>query len=268
MGNTTIIGIIAVLVMMVISIAMDGVEALKFYLNTQSIIITFGGALLSVFAMCKSVKVFGERIGSFRAVFHKSEDNDEVIKNILDFAMISRKEGLLSLEEEAEKNTEIDAFLRKGILLVVNGSDVEELHMIMKNEIDCIDMRHNENIEFWEKFASMGPAYGMIGTLIGLINMLLNMGEDSAAIGPAMATALMTTFYGSVLANAICTPIAERLRAENDAEILRKELILQGVKAIQNGDNPYRIEEKLRVFEKEAKLKRDSYQEVSVDVEG
>lgn len=271
MGNTTIIGIIAVFVMMIISIAMDGMEALKFYLNTQSVLITFGGAFLSVFAMCRSIKVFGERIGSVRAVFHKvDKSNDEVIEQIIDFAHLARKEGLLSLEEEAEKNTKADAFLRKGLLLVVNGSDAEELHMIMKNEIDCIDIRHNENIEFWEKLASMGPAYGMIGTLIGLINMLLNMGEDSAAIGPAMATALMTTFYGSVLANAICTPIAERLRAENDAEILRKELILQGVSAIQNGDNPYRIEEKLRVFEKETKLaqKQEFGKEVPLDARG
>lgn len=266
MGSyTTIAGIVAVFIMIVCSVAAGGVEALKFYVHIPSIAITFGGATLSVFAMCRSVKVWLKRLGSFRAVFHKeTEDSDELVQEMMELAHTARKEGLLALESRAETG-EMDSFLRKGILLVTEGCDAEMLKGILKNDIDCIDIRHEENIEFWEKFAAMGPAWGMIGTLIGLINMLIDMGEDAASIGPAMATALITTFYGSLLANAFCTPVAERLRDGNDHEILRMELMLQGILSIQNGDNPHVLEEKMRSFLKEEAKKRGMYKEALGD---
>ncbi len=260
-GYTTIAGIAAVFIMIVCSVAVGGVEALKFYIHIPSIAITFGGATLSVFAMCRSGKVWLKRIGSFRAIFHKEVDDiDELIQEMMELALAARKEGLLALESKAETE-EMDSFLKKGILLVTEGCDAEMLKSILKNDIDCIDIRHGENIEFWEKYAAMGPAWGMIGTLIGLINMLIDMGEDAAAIGPAMATALITTFYGSLLANAVCTPVAERLRDGNDHEILRMELMLQGVLSIQNGDNPHILEEKMRSFLKEEAKKHGVYKE-------
>ena len=110
--------------------------------------------------------------------------------------------------------------------------------------MNCIEDRHSSVVGFWDSLAAMGPAWGMIGTLIGLINMLQKM-EDSKAIGPAMAVALITTFYGSVLANWICIPVATKLKSKNASEVMVKELLVEGLLSIQAGENPRVIEEKL-----------------------
>ena len=151
----------------------------------------------------------------------------------------------LSLEEAAAELDE--PFLKKGILLVVDGTDPELVRGILETELISIEERHKKVIGFWDTVATMGPAWGMIGTLIGLILMLQNM-SDASAIGPAMSVALITTLYGSVLANWICSPTANKLKANSQSEILMKEIMIEGLLSIQAGENPRVIEEKLKSF--------------------
>ena len=138
-------------------------------------------------------------------------DAGAVIGNVINLANVARKEGLLALEEASGEIE--DHFLKKGIMLVVDGTDAELVRGILETELTCLEDRHKKVIGFWEKWAELGPAWGMIGTLIGLVNMLNNM-EDASAIGPAMAVALLTTLYGSMIANWICVPIASKMKVE------------------------------------------------------
>ena len=140
-----------------------------------------------------------------------------------------------------------DEFLQKGVLLIVDGTDPELVRSIMETELSCIEGRHNEVIGFWDKLSAMGPAWGMIGTLIGLINMLKDL-NDPSTIGPNMAVALVTTFYGALLANWVCIPVVNKLKANNSIEIMIKEVIVEGLLSIQAGENPRVIEEKLKSF--------------------
>ena len=140
-----------------------------------------------------------------------------------------------------------DDFLKKGIMLIVDGTDQELVSSILETELECIEKRHNKKISFWDNLAAMGPAWGMIGTLIGLINMLKLL-DDPSSIGPNMAVALITTMYGSLLANWISIPIATKLRANNRKEIAVKEIVCEGILSIQAGENPRVIEEKLKSF--------------------
>ena len=166
----------------------------------------------------------------------------ETIKNIIDLSNVARKEGLLALEEAV--NELDDEYLKKGILLIVDGTDPELVRAIMETEMVCIDNRHKKVISFYDTLAAMGPAWGMIGTLIGLINMLKGL-SDIATVGPNMAVALITTLYGSLLANWIAFPVGGKLRYNNEIEIMLKEVTIEGLLSIQAGENPRFIEEKL-----------------------
>ena len=137
--------------------------------------------------------------------------------------------------------------MKKGVMLIVDGTEPELVKSILEAEIDAMAERHKANYSVFEDIAAQGPAWGMIGTLIGLINMLGNL-EDVAAVGPNMAVALVTTFYGSVLANWICAPISTKLKSNNDTEIQMKEVMVEGLLSIQAGENPRVIEEKLKSF--------------------
>ncbi|PKM55654.1 MAG: motility protein A, partial [Firmicutes bacterium HGW-Firmicutes-3] len=172
-------------------------------------------------------------------------DEAGVIRNIIELSNVARKEGLLALEEAADNID--DDFLKKGIMLVVDGTDPELVRNILETELIFIGGRHKEVASFWEKVAEMGPAWGMIGTLIGLINMLGSL-DDPSAIGPAMAVALLTTMYGSLLANLVATPFAEKLKIKSGQEMLLKEVMIEGLLSIQAGENPRVIEEKLKAF--------------------
>ena len=131
--------------------------------------------------------------------------------------------------------------------MIVDGTDPDLVRGIMETELVSIEARHKTVISFWEALASMGPAWGMIGTLVGLVNMLNNM-SDPSRIGGDMAVALITTLYGSVLANWLCTPVAGKLKAQNAQEMQLKEIMVEGLLSIQAGENPRVIEEKLKSF--------------------
>jgi len=168
-----------------------------------------------------------------------------VIRKIIELSNVARKEGLLSLEEASAELE--DPFLKKGVLLIVDGTDPELVRAIMETELTSVDSRHRKKIAFWDDLGAIVPAWGMIGTLIGLINMLQQM-NDPSSIGPSMAVALITTLYGSMLANWICFPIAAKLKSKNEEEMVIKEIMIEGLLSIQAGENPRVIEEKLKSF--------------------
>ena len=247
MDIATLIGVVLCIAFVVISICLgqDGPAGIQYFYDAQSIMITIGGAFASVLTGC-TIKEYVNGLKSIGIAFKiPSLDSPGIIKKIIELSNVARKEGLLSLEEAAGDID--DAFLKKGIMLVVDGIDPELVRGIMETEMVSIDDRHKKNIGFWDNGAGMGPAWGMIGTLVGLIMMLYHM-EDASTIGPAMAVALVTTFYGSLLANWICTPIATKLKAINNAEMQVKEIMIEGLLSIQAGENPRVIEEKLKSF--------------------
>lgn len=248
MDLASILGLILCFVVMIFGI-LSGQESIAVLLNfydPPSIFITFGGALCCVLIMAPDLKGYLENLKSFSLILKRIPSNEEeTIRTIIELSNVARKEGLLALEEAA--NNIEDEFLKKGVLLIVDGTDPELVRSIMETELNCIEDRHSSKVGFWDNFAAMGPAWGMIGTLIGLINMLQKM-DDPKSIGPNMAVALVTTFYGSVLANWICIPISTKLKANNAQEVRIKEVMVEGLLSIQAGENPRVIEEKLKSF--------------------
>lgn len=247
MDLASIIGLVVAFAMMMLGILTgdDGVAGIKYFWDFKSVLITFGGAFFSTMA-AYSMKDYIAGLKSFVLIFKSPTQNiPEMISKIIDLSNVARKEGLLSLEEVASELD--DDFLKKGILLIVDGTDPELVRAILETELISTEERHKKKINFWQDLGSMGPAWGMIGTLIGLILMLQNM-SDASAIGPAMSIALITTLYGSVLANWICSPVANKLKAFNGEEIMLKEIMIEGLLSIQAGENPRVIEEKLKSF--------------------
>ena len=249
MDIASIIGLVLAMILMIIAIITgeQGIAGIKAFLDPGSALITFGGAFSACLVMCSDFKQYINNLKSLGLIMKPTNYNEEeVIKQIIDLSNVARKEGLLALEEAANESIE-DEFIKKGILLIVDGTDPEFVRSILETELTCINDRHKSIISFWESLGGMGPAWGMIGTLIGLINMLGNL-EDISKVGPNMAIALVTTFYGSVLANWLCTPVSTKLKANDAAEIMMKEIVVEGLLSIQAGENPRIIEEKLKSF--------------------
>lgn len=246
MDLASIIGLVLCFVLVIFGILYgNDTSALKSFVDVPSILITFGGSFSCILASY-TINNFVGGLKSFTLVFKMSEMNvSDIIQKIIDLSNVARKEGLLSLEEAAGEID--DPFLQKGILLVVDGTDPELVRAIMETELVSVEGRHKFKIGFWENLGAMGPAWGMIGTLIGLINMLKAL-DDPSSIGPAMAVALLTTLYGSLLANWICAPVATKLKSKNDDEMMVKEIEIEGLLSIQAGENPRVIEEKLKSF--------------------
>ena len=248
MDIATIVGILGCAAAVVYGIVNgdQGFAALGNFWDFSSVLVTIVGSILGIVSMSESLGDFVSSLKSFALTIKAPKTNEgEVIHKIIDLANIARKEGLLQLETAADEID--DDFLKKGIMLIVDGTDQELVSSILETELECIEKRHNKKISFWDNLAAMGPAWGMIGTLIGLINMLKLL-DDPSSIGPNMAVALITTMYGSLLANWISIPIATKLRANNRKEIAVKEIVCEGILSIQAGENPRVIEEKLKSF--------------------
>ena len=247
MDIASLIGLVLGIGMMVLGIVTgdEGVAGLGNFVHLTSFVITFGGSIAGVIGS-NSMPDFINGLKSFTLVLKAVPTNPaNTIKNIIDLSNVARKEGLLALEEAA--NELDDPFMKKGIMLVVDGTDPDLVRGILETDLMCIEERHKKVIGFWKKWGELGPAWGMIGTLIGLINMLKNL-SDVSTVGPNMSTALITTLYGSVIANWLCSPIADKLAANSAAEIPIKEVTVEGLLSIQAGENPRVIEEKLKSF--------------------
>ena len=246
MDIASLVGFLLGVVMVIFGIfSSGGMAAFGNFVDVPSVLITIGGSISSVLTAHK----LSDFINGFKSISlpfkDKVVDPAEVIRQIIELSNVGRKEGLLALEEAA--NNIEDDFLKKGIMLVVDGTDPELVRGILETDLVCLEDRHGKVIGFWEKWAEMGPAWGMIGTLIGLVNMLKKL-DDPSSIGPNMAIALLTTLYGSLIANWLCNPIAAKLKANDAIEVVMREITIEGLLSIQAGENPRVIEEKLKSF--------------------
>jgi len=215
------------------------------FIDPPSVAITIGMSTMAMIGayppgVWKSIPGFVKM-----AVIVQEHNLAKTISQIIGFAEQARREGILALENSLD--TVEDPFLKKGIQLAVDGTEKAVIEKIMEIEKDNIEGRHKYNIGFLDNWAAMGPAYGMIGTLVGLVLMLKQM-SDPSAIGPAMAIALITTFYGSLLANMICWPISTKLKVRHDEEMAEKQVMLEGILAVQAGENPRIVQWKLAAY--------------------
>ncbi len=242
MDLATIIGFAGAVILIVFGIQLPNLAA---FIDPPSMLITVGGAVSATVAAFPAKKVLNS-IGVVKNAFFVNNSTPiDIIKQLVEFAEQARREGILALEARALEIT--DEFLKKGIQLAVDGTEPELIKDILSTEIAFTEARHDEGVKLFDFLATMGPSFGMIGTLIGLVLMLGSM-SDVESIGPNMAVALITTLYGSMLANVVCLPIVEKLKGYSRKEILIKELMLEGIMSLQSGDNPRIVEQKLTAF--------------------
>ncbi len=241
MDIATIIGLFLALSLMVLAMG----AFFTAFINIPSLLIVLGGTLGAIFVFFPMENVLGLG-GIIRNVFlTKPQQISTLIATIIDYAGRARREGILSLQNVA--NEVDDPFFVRGINLVVDGVEETVIEDIMANEIDYLEDRHKSGAEMLATMGTLSPAFGMIGTLIGLVIMLQNL-ADTSAIGPAMAIALITTFYGALLANLVFIPFSGKLRLRSNQELLLKRITLEGVLAISQGNNPRVVEQKLNSF--------------------
>ena len=189
--------------------------------------------LKKLFSVCK------------RSLTVNNQSVEQLIEDMVSFAEVARRDGILSLENVTKDIK--DQFIVRGIQMAVDGSDPELIDDIMSSELDNLATRHDSSRAMLEAMTKYAPAMGMIGTLIGLVIMLQNM-DDPSKLGPGMAVAILTTLYGALIANVVAGPLADRLSRSSGEEILYKTIIIKGVMAIQSGDNPRVVEQKLRTY--------------------
>ncbi len=216
------------------------------FVDLSSILIVLGGTLAVVVACYpKLAKSFPKH---FKIMLRANAfDPQTYVDQLTELAQIARKNGLLALEEKARDQA--DPFFRQAIMLIVDANDPDRVRSILENDIEQTSARHMEVVAMYERGSNAAPAFGMIGTLIGLINMLKDLdGADMSSLGPNMAVALVTTFYGSLLAHVVFNPIAANLTARDEEEILCRQIIVEGIMAIQSGENPKFLRERLMTF--------------------
>ena len=252
MDLSTLIGIVLGFVIIVVSITMDDIKAINNFINMPSLFIVVGGTIMAIvasypFSILKNIP------SHMRILFQgKRFHNMSCIETLVEFTMEARKNGLLALEQKAEELKE--PFFKYAIMMIVDSHDPQDVRTLLNDELDYMTTRHETEIGIYEKGTVLAPAFGMTGTLIGLINMLmgLNLADGASdSLGANMSVALITTFYGCLLANLFFAPIAKKLTIRNDEEYLYKQLIIEGVLSIQAGDNPKFLKEKLYCYLKE-----------------
>lgn len=217
-------------------------EQLKGFFDVPSIMIVVGGTFAALM-ISFPLKSFAKIPKHLRIIFAPKKYNpQQYIEQIVFFAKEARINGLLALEDKLSETK--DKFLKNSILLVVDSVEPEKVRALLNKELEYLEERHAQDMSFYYKASEYSPAFGMIGTLIGLVNLLANL-EDTATLTANMAVALVTTFYGTIMANLIFKPIASKLKVRHDEEYLCKMIISEGVQAIQDGDNPNFIQEKL-----------------------
>ncbi|WP_413284996.1 flagellar motor protein PomA [Vibrio sp. MA40-2] len=246
MDLATLIGLIGGFGFVIMAMIIGG--SIGMFVDVVSVLIVVGGStcvVLMKFTMGQFFSAF--KIAS-KAFMFKTDDPEDLIAKIVEMADAARKGGFLALEEMEITSS----FMQKGIDLLVDGHDAEVVRAAMQKDISLTDERHVQGSEAFRAYGDVAPAMGMIGTLIGLVAMLSNM-DDPKSIGPAMAVALLTTLYGAVLANMVFFPIADKLTLRREQEKLNRRLIMDGVLAIQDGQNPRVIDSYLKNYLNEKK---------------
>lgn len=243
MDIATVLGIFSAFGLVFIAIFIGG--GIKLFIDFPALMIVAGGTLGATMINYPLREILGVVRVVKNAFFTNNTENEGLIKIFVAYANKVRREGLLSLEDELVGLK--DDFFKKAVQLSIDGLEPVEIKNILETEIDFIRNRHSLGAEIFTTMGTYAPALGMIGTLIGLIQMLQSM-DDPGKIGPSMSVALLTTFYGSIMANIVCLPIAGKLKTRSNEEILSKEMVIQGVISLSNGDNPRILEEKLKAF--------------------
>lgn len=239
----TVVGLVVAFGLLLAAMAMG--PGLGPYFDIPSMLIVFGGSMsiLLVSYKMEQVKLFPKVMGI--AFKPQTFDIQELIKKLVNYATQARRDGILALETPV--NNEDNMFLKKGLSMAVDGNEPDVIRELLEIETDQTSNRHKMNASMFDGWGALAGAFGMIGTLIGLVAMLVNM-ADPAAIGPAMAVALITTLYGAIIGNTISAPVANLLRIRDDDEKLVRTLVIEGIMSIQAGDNPRTLESKLLSF--------------------
>ncbi len=241
MDIATIIGLVLAAALIVGSILMGG--SLSAFINIPGLAIVLGGTIAATLVMQRLAVVLGAVKVALNVIFDKGTPPEDVIKIIVDMAGTVRKDGLLALEKVKVD----DSFLQKGVRMLVDGLSQDDVKSVLRTELIYLKLRHKRGQKVFKFMTATAPAMGMVGTLIGLVQMLQTL-SDPSAIGPAMAVALLTTFYGAVLAFIVFGPMAAKLENRTSEESIRLEMIISGVIGIMNGDNPRVIEQRLVSF--------------------
>ncbi len=243
MDLATILGVAIAFGLMLMAIVQGG--PLSIFFNIPSVLIVFGGTAGVALVHYPFKDIAGAMAVAKKTILSKDESPNFLIVQLMGFANKARKEGILSLQgmmEDVEDN-----FLLKAMQMAVDGQEPDTLRSMLNTEVEYIKERHDKGAAIFVSLAAYAPAMGMVGTLIGLVQMLMNM-SDPDAIGPAMAVALLTTFYGAVLANVLFSPMAGKLKNRSSSEVLIKTLIIEGMQSILSGENPRIMEQKLHAF--------------------
>lgn len=247
---TTVLALAFGFILIFWAISIDG--SITSFINVPSIAITVFGSFAAVVISFPFDKIKNTPIVLKNLVTKNDNNKQELVETIVSLSRLSRSQGLLALDAEIEgiENT----FLAESMKMVVDGMDADNIREILETKIDNIEDRHYIGQEIFLKWGELAPGFGMLGTLIGLINLLGSL-TDPSTIGGGMAVALLTTFYGSLLANLIFLPIAQNLKTRTEAEVNTNEMIMEGALAIQAGKNPRVIEQKLESYLEGGRLK-------------
>ena len=243
MDIATLIGICTAFALVVGAILMG--SGLTLFINIPGLMIVAGGTLGATMINYPLPDILKVTKVVKNAFFHRKQTVKELIGEFVTLAGTARREGILALESSIGDMK--DEFMRKGLQLSIDGLEPSSIREILSTEIDSIQDRHKLGAEIFTTLGTFAPALGMIGTLIGLVQMLQTM-DDPSTIGPAMAVALLTTFYGALMANVLFLPIAGKLRNRSSEEVMAKELMAEGIMSIAKGDNPRLLEQKLNAF--------------------
>ncbi len=241
MDLATLIGLVSGMGVIVAAILMG--SSLALFVNVPSVMVVAGGTLAATLMKFPLSHCLGAFKVALKAFFYKSEDPHRLIELGVELASIVRKEGLLALENRTVDNP----FFQKGLQFCVDGQDAEFVRKVLTQDMDLTIERHEIGQKIFRAIGESAPAMGMIGTLVGLVQMLVNM-EDPKSIGPAMAVALLTTLYGALVANLFALPIADKLALRSNEERINKSLIVEIIAGIQAGQNPRVMEELLKTY--------------------
>lgn len=251
MNLSYIIGLIGAIVVILVGMAGPTLEFgnIARFFDFSSVMITIGCTIFVVVASFPA-KMLKNIPKHFKIILNnKGTDPVKCIDELVELAQTARKSGLLSLEEKAAEQE--DPFFKQAIMMIVDVYDADKIRSILENDIECMSARHEDAAAMYDKASAVAPAFGMVGTLVGLINMLKNMNLDSggsSTLGNDMGTALITTLYGCILAHMVFGPVASLLRTRDEEEVLYKMIIVEGVMGIQAGENPKFLKDHLMTY--------------------
>lgn len=255
MDSATVFGLVGAFGVVLGAIVLGG--SVGIFFNIPSLVIVLGGTLMVVLMKFNMSQFMGAISVAQIAIRNKLEPPQALIPEIVEMASLARKEGVLALEEVETKNP----FLKAGLDMLIDGSSVEEIDKLLSKDLAETAERHKLGAQVFTSAGDVAPAMGMIGTLVGLVQMLSAM-DDPKSIGPAMAVALLTTLYGAILANMLFQPIADKLTLRRKEEIKLNSICLDGVLGIQDGQHPRVLESLLKLYlnpkEREAKVEQNS----------